>query len=285
MRKQQLIVIVVAIASLVCLYTFGSTIPDKKEASAGMKTGAGPASAATGNNVQAADFSDILSKAKQKLPAETAVYITGIENSVIRGDVQKQHIDTYHKLAAIWDSLHYMPIAAHYAGEAAKLENSKNSLTFAAGLFLDDLQHTDDAAVHKWEANQANELLQKAIALDPDNDSLKVALANTYVEGGDIMQGVQQLLAITRKDPDNEAANVMLGRLSVVSGQLNKAIARLTKVVQQHPDNTEALYFLAEAYKSSGNKEKAIELFTRCKQLVNNPEFSKEIDKYINSFK
>ena len=99
------------------------------------------------------------------------------------------------------------------------------------------------------------------------------------------MQGVQRLLKITEKDPNNLQANLMLGRLSVTSGQYDKAVARLEKVVAQAPENTEALYFLAEAYKGHGDTEKAIKTFERCKQLVNDPAFSKEIDNYINSFK
>jgi hypothetical protein len=46
----------------------------------------------------------------------------------------------------------------------------------------------------------------------------------------------------------------------------------------------EILYFLAEAYKGKGNTSKAKALFNECKQLVNNPDFSKEIDEYIKTF-
>jgi hypothetical protein len=45
------------------------------------------------------------------------------------------------------------------------------------------------------------------------------------------------------------------------------------------------MYFLAESYKGKGNTATAIELFEECKKLVNNPEFSREIDQYIISFK
>ena len=98
------------------------------------------------------------------------------------------------------------------------------------------------------------------------------------------MNGVQQLLSITRRDPEHAGANLMLGRLDITSGQFPKAIDRLGKVLQKDENNREALYFLAEAYKGQGNKAKAIELFERCKRVVNNPDFSKDIDTYIKSF-
>ncbi|HQV01759.1 MAG TPA: tetratricopeptide repeat protein, partial [Bacteroidia bacterium] len=88
-----------------------------------------------------------------------------------------------------------------------------------------------------------------------------------------------------KTDSNNISANIILGKLAIQSGQFDKAIKRLELVLSLKPDNTEALYFLAEAYKGSGNKQKAISLFEQCKALVNNPEFTKEIDNYITTFK
>jgi hypothetical protein len=45
------------------------------------------------------------------------------------------------------------------------------------------------------------------------------------------------------------------------------------------------MYFLAEAYKGLGDKQKAIELFEKCKTLVKNPDFTREVDNYIKTFK
>jgi cytochrome c-type biogenesis protein CcmH/NrfG len=113
-----------------------------------------------------------------------------------------------------------------------------------------------------------------------------MALAASYIEGtGETMQGVQLLLGVTREKPNNIQANLMLGRLSIQSGQFDKALGRFETVLKQEPENTEALYFLAETYKGKGNKEKAIELFEKCKKVVNKPQFSKDIDAYVNSFK
>jgi cytochrome c-type biogenesis protein CcmH/NrfG len=113
-----------------------------------------------------------------------------------------------------------------------------------------------------------------------------MALAASFIEGtGETMQGVQMLLSITREKPDNVPANLMLGRLAIQSGQFDKAVQRFETVLKSEPENTEALYFLAEAYKGKGNKQKAIELFEKCKKIVNNPEFNRDIDQYINSFK
>jgi tetratricopeptide (TPR) repeat protein len=280
-RKFQWIIIVVAAAAIFCLYDFGRIVPKNPKAPAASQVGA--AMGAEGHT-HPASLVDVLSKAKGSLSPAMQLRVTNLENSITRGEIRQQRMRAYTSLATLWDSLGHIPIAAHYLGEKAKLENSKNSLTFAANLFLTHLQHTKDASIRAWEAEEAGELLQKASVLDPQNDTIQVALANSEVQGGNVMQGVQRLLKITAKDPENIPANMLLGRLSVTSGQYDKAVQRLQTVVNQQPDNTEALYFLAEAYKATGKKDKAIALFKRCKALVNNPDFSKEIDQYIKSF-
>jgi lipopolysaccharide biosynthesis regulator YciM len=281
-RKSQWILVVIAAAVVFLLYVYGRIVPLNTTSQASEQA-AGAMGA--GAQVTPAKFEDVLSRAKQSIAADMQLRIANLEKSITRGDVKKQRLDAYRSLAALWDSLGHTPLAAHYIGEEAKLENSKNSLTFAANLFLAHIEHTDDPAVRAWEADEAGKLLEQALVLNPQNDTIQVALANSEVQGGNVMQGVQRLLKITAKDPDNIPANMMLGRLSVTSGQYDKAIDRLEKVVNQQPDNTEALYFLAEAYKATGKKDKAISIFEKCKKLVNNPDFSKEIDQYINSFK
>lgn len=277
MRKSQLVVLVAAVILLAGLYFFGRTIPLKTVSSV-------PSSAVTPQDVRPADFQTIIDSAKKTISPQVLMEITSLEGSIIRGDLKDERIGVYHRLYAIWDSLSRVPIAAHYAGQAAKLENSQKSLTFAANLFLSDLQHTEDPALRKWEANEANSLLQQAISLDTGNDTIRVALADSYIEGGDVMNGVRLLLEVTGRNPDNVQANLMLGRLAVVSAQYQKAITRLQKVLDQHPKNAEAMYFLAEAYKGSGNDAKAIQLFNACKKLVNDTGFSHQIDRYIKTF-
>lgn len=276
MRKFQSVVVIAAVGLLAGLYIFGRTTAKNNPAAIQPMV--------ANQQVAPADFQQVLDSAKQSLPPSVLLEINALESSIVRGDLRAQRKSVYSRLYSIWDSLSRIPIAAHYAGEAAKLENSQKSLTFAANLFLSDLQHTEDPALRKWEAGEANTLLQQASILAPDDDSVKVALADSYIEGGDVMNGVKQLLAVTGKDPDNIQANLMLGRLAVVSGQYEKAVTRLQGVLDKNPENTEAMYFLAEAYKGKGNTKKAIQLFRQCEKLVNDTSFSNQIENYIKTF-
>lgn len=111
-------------------------------------------------------------------------------------------------------------------------------------------------------------------------------MASAYIQGtSEPMTGVQMALGIAREKPDHVPANMLLGRMSIQSGQFEKAIKRFETVLAKEPENKEALYFLAQAYEGTGNKTKAIELLEKCKMVVNNPDFSKEIDQHIKSLK
>lgn len=190
------------------------------------------------------------------------------------------------RLSGIWERNKQLHAAAWYRAKAAKLENSEKSLTFAGQIFLQLMENEGSPSMAAWDAGEAISCLERSFKIDSTNEETKLALATGYIEGtGEPMRGVQILLAITREKPDDIPANMLLGRMSIQSGQFDKAIARFETVLKQEPENKEALYFQAQAWEGKGDKKKAIELLGKCKKIVNDPGFSKEIDEHINSLK
>lgn len=280
MRRNQLLLIGLAVAVVTVLYAFGRITPKVQEHDHAHAPGAAmPQGQAT-----VADFKDLLQKAKEKVPAEKLAEITGLENTVVRGDVKSQQITAYMQLYTIWDSLNELPVAAHYLAEAAKLENSGKSLTFAANLFLDHLSHTQDAGVRMWEANNAMELLDKAIALQPNNDTLKIKLGSLLVSNtSEPMKGIAMLRDVAERNPDFLDAQLTLANFSITSGQFDKAVERMEEVLKRHPDEPKALFLLAVAYQNKGEKDKAVDLLRQCRKLIKDPSLAAEIDEYIKS--
>ncbi len=72
--------------------------------------------------------------------------------------------------------MRFFPPYAWYEAEAARLENSEKTLTFAAHLFLENLQQEENPALAKWKALQAKDLFERSLKINPDNDSAKVGL-------------------------------------------------------------------------------------------------------------
>lgn len=260
------------------LFFFGKTTTPKKEI---------PAMAQVDRPTF--NISDTLVEEKKKLSPDQLLYVTNIENSISRGDVKNQAENQYTNLANFWkDTVASLIPYAYYLSEAAKLDNSEKKLTFAARFLLENMRRENDPGLKVWEAQTAATLFEQALKLDPDNDDLKVGLGSCYVYGEGMtgnpeqtMKGIQELLQVVQKDSNNMQAQLVLGVGGVISNQYDKAIERLNKVVNFDPHNLEAVSWLADAYAGIGDKENAIKWYEQSKHLVNNPEFSKEIDKRI----
>lgn len=281
MKKKQYLLVGTGLVLLVLLYIFGKTIPPKQSA---------PAVAEEQHaEHQSIKFEEILVKAKEKISPAQNQRLLKLENSVIRGDVNEQQLHVYHQLARFWkDSARIFEPFAYYTAEAAKLENSEKSLTFAAHLFLDNLMTEGQPAMQNWLASNAKVLLEKALVLNPANDSSRIGIGACYLFGNisdNPMEGIVAVREIARKNPDNMYAQMILGMGGKKSGQFDKAIERFTIVVQKQPENVEAIFHLAECYEAKGDKVNAVKWYETVKKLVKLPEAQKELDKRITELK
>jgi tetratricopeptide (TPR) repeat protein len=290
MKRQQYLVAGTGVLLLLALYFFGPTVPPRSNTDAAAIGGA-PGSSL----VKSIGLQEILQAYQTRLTSAQQAYVSRLQNSVVRGDVKEQQINADRQLAAFWrDSVQdgYV-LYAYYTGEAAKLENSEKSLTFAAQLFLQGLRGQDDPALKGWMATDAKQLFEKALELNPQNDSSKVGLGASYIFGSsagspmEVMQGIQRILEVARRDSTNMYAQLMLGWGGLQSGQFDKAIERLTTVVRHQPANIEATLLLAEVHQQKGNKTDAIRWYEAAKKLLGNqsPEMLKEIDARISGLK
>ena len=266
---------------LVCLFLFAKIEPPKKN-------GSPITPVATSFNI-----SNYLEQAKQKLPANKLIDLSKLENNISRGDVKQQSLKSFRQIADFWkDSAEAFIPYAYYTAEAAKLDKSEKSLTFAARLFLENMRVENNDTLKGWEAETAIDLFKMALQLSPDNDSLKLGLGSCYVYGkgmiGDAretMKGIQLLLQVVKRDSGNMKAQMVLGIGGVISRQYDKAIERLLKVAQAEPENLEAISWLADAYAATGDKSNAMSWYQYSKKLVNNAEFSKEVDERIKALR
>jgi len=287
MKRQQYLVAGTGVLLLLLLYFFGQTVPPHQKLNAA-------ATGLQGNSpVKAIGLQEILRTAKEGLSPSQQSYVNRLEHSVVRGDIKTQQLNAYRQLAGFWkDSVRDgILLYAYYSGEAAKLENSETNLTFAAQIFLQSLRGQDNPALKSWMATNAKELFEKALELNPNNDSTKVGLGASYVFGAEagnpmeVMQGIQRILEVARRDSTNMYAQLMLGWGGLESGQLDKAVERLTTVVRHQPANIEAILLLAEVQQQRGDKTDAIQWYMAARKQLGNqdPEMAREIDKRIRS--
>jgi len=262
---------------LLLLFIFGRTTEPKKPV---------PVSVAASPNF---DIEQFIEKSTAQLPLQQSIYVDSLKKLLQTTATPSEQSVIIDQLANFWkDSVRQFDAYVFYLSKQAKLDNSEKNLTFAGQLILTRLRGENDEAKLAWQANEAIGLFEKAIALNPANEDLRIALGSCYIFGkgrnGDpqeTMKGIQELLAVVRRDSLNMKAQIMLGIGGFVSGQYDKAIARLTTVVKNEPGNVEAIAFLADTYAAKGDKAEAIRWYEESKKRVNNPAYSKEVDERI----
>lgn len=276
MKKQQLILLGSGAVLFCLIYFFGQTIPPRK------KSSMPPAQAAS----MAFNFDSILKTAKEQLTPSQQAYINQMESAVVRGDVKDQQIKVFKQLAAFWsDSAHLILPYLYYTGEAAKLENSEKNLTFAAHKFLEGARQQSGGPLRNWMATEAKGLFEKALELNPHNDSTLVGLGSCYFYGnfGEMpMKGIMMIREVANRDSSNMYAQLMLGLGDMESGQFDKAVDHLSKVVGHEPENIEAVLNLAEAYERMGDKAQAIKWYKTSRKFFDDKQILGEIDKRIS---
>ncbi len=278
MKKQQIILVAGAVALLGVIFLFGRTVPPKETV---------PESPAA--ETAAFDIEQVLEASKARLTPEQQGQVTQLESAVVRGNVKEQQATVYRQLAAFYrDSAHLLLPFAYYTGEAAKLENSEKSLTFAAHFFLDNARKQQDQGMRKWMATESKGLFEQALVLDPENDSLKIGLGACYLFGNisaNPMEGILTIREVAERDPSNMYAQYMLAMGGLMSGQLDRAIERFETVLKGEPDNVEVKLLLAETFERKGDKNGAIRWYEEVKTHVGNPDIAMELEKRIQSLK
>jgi len=168
------------------------------------------------------------------------------------------------------------------------LENSEKNLTFAARLFLDNLQSDDVAKRRQWKAMQAKDLFERSLIINPGNDSAKVGLGACYLFGeisATPMEGILKIREVVEKDSTNLYAQMMLARGSLISGQYDKAIGRLETVNRLKPDDIDAMLLLADIYERMNDKKKAMIWYQKCIPFAKQDELRIAIEKRIEELK
>ena len=245
------------------------------------------------NNIaanQTVSTQTILEGAKTALTANQKIYLLSVENQLTTSKSTRDSAHVYHQLAQFWaDSAHRVEPYLYYTYTAALLENSEKSLTFAAQQLIDNLT-TPDAppAMLNWIAGNAKVLLEKALVINPNNDSAKINLGACYLFGNisdNPMQGILKVKEVVDKNPGNVYGNLILGLGGKKSGQYPKAIERFSAVLKVQPNNMEAMVNIAECYELTNQKDLAIEWYTKMKTTVKMPAALEAIDKRIKELK
>jgi len=279
LKKPQVFVVAIALTLLGLLYFFAPRSASDKKL---------PTNNTAEN--QLVTNQSVIESAKTNLSASQKITLLSLENQLSRSKNTVDSLLYTNKLARFWaDSANRLAPYLYYSYSAALLENSEKSLTFAAQQLIDNLI-TPDAppALLPWMAGNAKVLLEKALEMNPNNDTVTINLGACYLFGSisdNPMQGILKVKQVVDKNPQNAYGQFILALGGKKSGQYDKAIERFLIVTQVQPNNLEAMVQLAECYELTNKKEEAIKWYTKVRDLVDIPDAKAALSKRIKELK
>ena len=230
----------------------------------------------------------VLALSKMRLSPAQSQQLTELEKKLPADTLnQAKRAAVYHDMAHFWqDEVRLFEPYIWYESEAARLENSEKSLTFAAHLLLDNLQQEADENLRRWKALQAKDLFERSLILDPKNDSARVGLGACYLFGGISaapMVGIRQIREVVERDSSFIYGQMTLAKASLLSNQPQKAEERLRTVLRFNPESLDALLLLGELREQAGDPKQAIELYQKCLSLTQLADLKKALEERIRS--
>jgi predicted Zn-dependent protease len=258
MNRQQLIVVGSAVALFFILY-FGCDVKNRQQKA--VETGR----ALTAEKL---DIKDWIAKTTATLTAAQKADIQSLTEKAEKGDPINAG-SVLKQLSGAWHTIGHDEIAAHYAEEIAKKENTDEAWTIAGANYYLGIQQNEDKSIRDFCRDKAVDAFQSAASLNPTKLEHRINLALCYTENplaDNPMKGILLLRDLDSQNPENVAVNVQLARLAIKTGQFDRAIGRLEKIITKEPNNPKVVCLLAEAYDGAKNP-KAEELKNKCQSM------------------
>jgi tetratricopeptide (TPR) repeat protein len=283
MQRAQFILVATALAAVAALYFLVPTTKPKARPGAAKSKD----DASHRHNTSAFSIAEVEIHATEALSPNRQQYISALKAQMKRGEVKEQAIHLNHQLGGFWkDSVPNPLLYFYYQSQAALLENTEKSLTFAAQSILGYIPYAQNSPTQVWLANTGKGLFENALRLNAGNDSSVVGYGACIMMGADPgaegpMAGILKVRSVVEKDSNNMFAQYMLALGGLQSQQYDKALVRLEKVAKAEPNNLEVLFKLAETNELMGNKLKAAEWYTVVLNKVKVPAMKAELEQRI----
>ncbi len=131
----------------------------------------------------------------------------------------------------------------------------------------DDLMQQALRSMQAGQFAPAIELLDRAVALAPDNADAQRMLGECRFRVGQVAPGIEALQAALRLDPQNAKAWFSMGAVFALTNRSKPAAEAFAKVVELEPNNAVALACLGKTQQTLDQVDEAIESYARAIEL------------------
>ncbi len=282
MRQKQIVVLIVVVAIMGYLFSLpvkGLIKPKEARTSSGVVSPNRAVNAGINVNY-------VSTAAKTAIGTGLAAEIATLESSLKTAVNETEKLKLQKQLAKKWDDVNQPAPGAFYYQAIAEKQNTYQNWVDAGSRFNDAYKTTQDTSAQPVFVMNSVTAFKNALKLQPNGLDAKTGLGVAYVNGGAAspMQGIVLLLDVVKQDPSNRNANLNLGMFAMKSGQYEKAVTRFKTLIAQKAE-VEPYFYLAESYKQLGMKKEAIDAYEKCKAMMPDPAFGKQIDKFIKELK
>ncbi|HEY2942081.1 MAG TPA: protein kinase [Vicinamibacteria bacterium] len=123
-----------------------------------------------------------------------------------------------------------------------------------------------DTHQDQW-ATRARDEINEALRLDPNDISVRYALAAIYRGMGRVEQAVEELRRITQAQPSADEAHRLLGQLLADGAASKEGLDEIRKAISLRPNYWAHHYALGQAYYAAGRYQDAIAAYRRASEL------------------
>ena len=110
---------------------------------------------------------------------------------------------------------------------------------------------------------EAQNDINRAADLQPDNLEYRMRQADIYFANGDVENSYKTLSEAEKISPESKEVQLKMGEVMFYSRDYDRALTCLTKVTEKEPDNQTALFMKGFIYKEKGDTASAVTLFRR----------------------
>jgi len=271
MNKNQVILIIVALAAIIGIYNLPRVVVDNDN---GKPTEFLNESAPGG----VVDHSS-------EIPEEIQPKIDYWKGQLIVSENIQPNDEALDSLMLVFMEINQYDSAAYYAGQFAERFNKISNWQKAGDAYFEAFTFALDEQKVTLLGNKAREAYQKVLEAEPDNLDVKHNIAMTYIAGPSPMQGIMMLREIIQEDPKNEKALMSMGRMSIQTGQFENGIERFQSLVEYYPNHIEGNFFLGVCYFEAGQMVKAKAQFEKILTLDAPEQVLTAANEYLERIK
>lgn len=227
------------------------------------------------------DKNTVIDQHQVELPAPKKEALARWKKSFAEVQTEEEQKNILDSLQTLWVGINRLDSAAHYWNEFYTKHPSQDNLIATGNAYFEASSFAMDDEKAASLRKKAQNLFQKALAVNPDLLDVKVKLGVTYVSEIP-MKGIGMIRDVLKKDPNNITAIYNLGLLSMQSNQYDKAIGRFERLIDLEKDNLNHYLYLGISQMQAGKKEAARKSFEHVKNTSSDVQLVKVVSDYLS---